>query len=78
MTLPEKRYSKTDLCYLLVNPATDPANPGNADRISTETLRRWIRKRKGLLKKLNLTDKQFKNLKVFSVTQSKVIIEELG
>lgn len=78
MTLPAKRYSKTDLCYLLVDPSTDINNPGEAERISAQTLRRWIRKRKGLLSKLGLTDKEFKNIKVFSVSQAQIIFEELG
>jgi len=73
--IPEKRYSKRDMCYLLMDPNVNLDNPGEAKRISVNTLCRWIKGKPGMLKQLNVTEKQFNNLKTFSVTQAGKIID---
>lgn len=68
-----KRYSKRDLCYLLVDTSVNLDNPGNAKCITTPTLKEWVKK-KNLFTELGLTEREYDALKSFSPRQSEVII----
>ena len=74
MNIPYTRYSKSDLCYLLMDPTTNLNNPGCARRISAQTLKSWIIKA-DLLPALGITEEDYNKLKSFSYTQSKVILD---
>lgn len=77
--IPKRKYTKTEICQLLA----DPENfiNGNLAVINvttnaTLTLKRDV-KRSGLLQQFGITEKEYDQLKIFTVTQGELILNKL-
>jgi hypothetical protein len=73
---PIRAYSKTDLCYILRNPQVNLAAPGADRAYKRETLKKKIIDAQ-LLPSLGITEDEYNRIKIFTTSQSELIIRTL-
>jgi hypothetical protein len=77
--IPKRKYTKTEICQLLADPENfinGNLAVINVNTNATLTLKRDV-KRSGLLQQFGITEKEYDQLKIFTVTQGELILNKL-